>query len=96
MTDSLSTSLPELLEKAIAQREPMIDLRHETALRLFNGFIEGNPELCIDLYAKTIVFHNYANPPEKGQEGIQEALQFLKSRLPWIKAGERALRRIER
>lgn len=86
MTDSLSTSLTELLEKAITLREPMMDLRHETAMRLFNGFIEGNPELCIDLYAKTVVFHNYANPPEKGQEGIQEALRFLKSKYPWIKA----------
>ena len=47
--------LVELLEKALASRATLFDARHESAFRLFNGFSEGNPNLVVDLYAKTIL-----------------------------------------
>ena len=80
------TFLP-LLEKAIDARASLFDARHESALRLFSGFSEGQPNLVIDLYASTLVLHNYAREPEEGLLLVHEAGQFLQSRLPWLRAG---------
>lgn len=74
-----------MLEKAIAARGHLLDARHETAIRLFNGFIEGYPDIAIDLYAATAVIHNYADPVENGTAAVAEALRVLQSILPWIR-----------
>ncbi len=86
MTDLNSVPIIPLLERAIQLRESMFDSSHRTAFRLFNGFIEGEPEICIDLYAKSFLLHNYANPPERGSERVNQVLLYLKERFPWIKA----------
>ncbi len=75
-----------LLEQAITLRAALFDERHETALRLFNGFTEGQPNLVVDLYGKTIVLHNYADQPSNGLTAVQSAREFLPTRLPWIQA----------
>ena len=79
--------LSELLDKALALRATLFDVPHESAFRLFNGFGEGNPNLVIDLYAKTILLHNYADEPEQTLSLIQEAQGFYQYHLPWLKAG---------
>ncbi len=87
--------LSELLEKAIASRVTLFDARHESAFRLFNGFSEGNPNLVVDLYTKTILFHNYgsavqnhyADEPGQSQSLVREACDYFQSNLPWLKAG---------
>lgn len=76
----------ELVERAITFRSALFDQRHETAFRLFNGFSEGNPDLVIDLYATTLVIHNYADIPQHGVAAMRDAQQFLLTRLPWIQA----------
>ena len=83
------TNLPitPLLEKALISRASLIDPKHESAFRLFNGFIEGCPELAIDVYASTVVIHNYADDFEQGQLLVQEAHQFLTASLNWLQAG---------
>ena len=81
-----STSIP-LLEKAIEARASLFDARHESAFRLFNGFTEGDPNLVIDLYASTLVLHDYADDPAQGKSAIQEAQKFLRNKLVWLRAG---------
>jgi 23S rRNA (cytosine1962-C5)-methyltransferase len=76
-----------LLEKALASRAPLIDPKHEAAVRLFNGFTEGCPDLVVDIYAATAVIHNYANDPEQGLANVQEAKDFLVTSLGWLRAG---------
>ena len=76
-----------MLDKALASRATLFDARHESAFRLFNGFYEGNPNLVVDLYAKTILFHNYSDNPEQTSSMIQEAQEFYQNRLPWLKVG---------
>jgi 23S rRNA (cytosine1962-C5)-methyltransferase len=76
-----------LLEKAIASRETLFDSRHESAFRLFNGFTDGCPDLVIDLYASTLLLHNYADDPAGGKLLVQEAQQFLQDKLVWLRAG---------
>lgn len=79
--------LRELLDRCLAARTELFEPAHETAFRLFNGFTEGCPELVIDLYASTAILTNYADPPESGEELVAGASDFLRSRLPWLRAG---------
>jgi 23S rRNA (cytosine1962-C5)-methyltransferase len=76
-----------LLEKAMEARASLFDTRHETAFRLFNGFTEGNSDLAIDLYASTLVIHNYADDPAQGNLLVEQAQQFLQNVLAWLRAG---------
>lgn len=80
-----TTPLDTLLHRAITAREPWFDAQHHSALRLFNGFLEGCPSLVVDLYATTIVLHNYVNPPEEGYALLVTAQQVLHARLPWLR-----------
>ena len=75
------------LENALEARRSLFDPPHETALRLFNGFTEGEPNLVVDLYASTLLVHNYADPPEHGLPIAEQAGQFLRDRLTWLRAG---------
>jgi len=83
----MTEAITPILEKAAAAREPLFDAGHKTALRLFNGFSEGCPDLVVDLYARTAVLHNYAERPEQGQPLVREAQAFLQERFPWLRAG---------
>lgn len=76
-----------LLEKALAARASLFDARHESAFRLFNGFTEGEPDLVVDLYASTLVIHNYADDPTKGRLAAEQAAQILRDQLSWLRAG---------
>ena len=80
-------SIAALLEKAIAAREGLLDAGHKSAWRLFNGFLEGCPNLVVDLYARTLVLHDYGELPEEGLSMIRQAQACLQSRLPWVQAG---------
>ena len=74
------------LTQAISARFPLFDPQHQMPCRLFNGFLEGEPRLVIDLYGTTVVLHNYANPPEDGHDLIAEAQQVVQTLLPWAQA----------
>ena len=82
-----SNSIISLLEKAIEARASLFDVRHESAFRLFNGFTEGERSLAIDLYASTLVIHNYADDPAHGNALVEGASQFLQDKLVWLRAG---------
>jgi 23S rRNA (cytosine1962-C5)-methyltransferase len=73
------------LQLALSVRADLFDARHESAFRLFNGFYEGYPDLALDVYARTLVIHNYADPPEGGIPAIDTARDFLSSNLPWLR-----------
>ncbi len=75
-----------LLSKAIAARSALLDAEHVYPLRLFNGFYEGNPDLVIDLYARTLVINNYADDPESQLALMQAAQALILEKLPWIKS----------
>jgi 23S rRNA (cytosine1962-C5)-methyltransferase len=83
----ISNSLFALLEKALEARAALFDARHESAFRLFNGFMEGEPTLVVDLYASTLVIHNYADDPAQGKPLVEQARQFLQGKLVWLRAG---------
>jgi 23S rRNA (cytosine1962-C5)-methyltransferase len=80
----MSSELAALIEPAIAARSSLFDDRHEGALRLFNGFTEGLPVLALDVYAKTLLLHDYS-AGEQGDEALaREALEVVRRHLPWL------------
>ncbi|HIE24691.1 MAG TPA: SAM-dependent methyltransferase [Anaerolineales bacterium] len=78
--------MEKYLKNAISARAALFTEKHQSAYRLFNGFLEGNPNIAIDLYAHTIVIHNYANLPQEGEEAIQIAKDFFLEEFSWIQA----------
>jgi 23S rRNA (cytosine1962-C5)-methyltransferase len=84
-----SHSIIPVLEKALTSREALFDSRHESALRLFNGFTEGCADLAVDLYARTFVIHDYADDPVISKSFVQDTLNFLTTSLSlnWLRAG---------
>jgi len=81
-------NLHELLitiQKASDLRSGWMDDHHQSAFRLFNGFIEGFPDLAIDIYARSIVIYNYANPPEAILDLINPITSFLRDLYTWIR-----------
>lgn len=79
-------SLQSALAAALTARAELLDPRHETALRLFNGFYEGWPTLVVDLYGHTLVLHNYADVPQEATALVDSAAQFYLEKLPWLNA----------
>src|SRR5688500_5710317 len=83
-------TITQLLQEAIASREHILDVDHATAFRLLNGFTEGNPHLSLDLYAGSVIFHNYHSDESEGMALVHEALEFVQHhpRLAgWLHAG---------
>ena len=79
-----SKTITPLLEVALTVRADHLDERHESAFRLFNGFYEGYHELVVDLYAATLVIHNYADILAEGLTLVETAQGFYLSELPWL------------
>ena len=80
-------SFISLLEQALKARKALFDPDHRSAFRLFNGFTEGYPALVIDLYASTLVFHNYADDPVHALPLINAMQNYLLSQFSWLRAG---------
>jgi len=76
-----------LLDKAITSRQILFDESYESALRLFNGFYEGCPDLAMDIYGHTLVIHNYADDPTQNQDLIEEVSTYLRNAINWLRAG---------
>jgi 23S rRNA (cytosine1962-C5)-methyltransferase len=74
------------LDLAVRARADLFDTEHQSAFRLFNGFLEGAPDLAIDLYARTVVIHDYANPADPQRPAIVQAIDYLREQLPWVRA----------
>src|SRR3954469_15376123 len=81
-----ATDMLSRLDAALAARARLFDEARETAFRLFHGFLEGAPHLAIALYARTAVIHDYANPPRDADPTIGAAAEYLRERLPWLRA----------
>ncbi len=86
MIPNTPLSFEEALKNALAARADDFEPRHEAAFRLFNGFYEGFPTLSADVYARTLVLHNYADSPTLVDDAVAEAAAFYQERLPWLRA----------
>lgn len=79
-------TLKNLITNSLQARVDLFDNEHLTAIRLFNGFLEGYPDLVIELYARTLVIFNFASPPEKAQNDVKTIIDYYVNQFPWIQA----------
>ncbi len=78
--------LLQRLGAAADARADLIDDKHETAFRLFNGFLEGCPDVVVDVYGTTAVIHDYADSSETAVALVAAATEFVLARFPWLRA----------
>jgi len=86
----MTQPIAPLLERALNSRADLFNAPHETAFRIFNGFTEGQPHLSLDLYAGTILFHNYHPDTAEGLALVKETQVFIQNHTvfsKWLHAG---------
>lgn len=76
-----------LLQSAVDQRRPWFDAGHHSAFRLFNGHLEGYPDLVVDVYARTLLIHDHSSPSTRKEDEMKEVIAFLRRSLDWLEAG---------
>lgn len=89
----MGTPVVEALQKALHTRADYFDPAHHTAFRLFNGFLEGLPDLAVDLYGRTLVLYNYAEDASTWH--VEPALTYLLEQYPWVQAAILKIRAAE-
>jgi 23S rRNA (cytosine1962-C5)-methyltransferase len=75
-----------IIQKALNARNVFMDKEHVVALRLLNGFVEGIPNLVVDLYGKTVVIFDHASDTRISADLLLEIVRFYTRQLPWIQA----------
>ena len=83
-SSSLPPDLLARLEAALQARRDLFDVRRQTGLRLFNGFYEGWPELVVDLYARSLLLHDYAPSPAASQSWLPGVQDYYLAEMPWL------------
>lgn len=84
-SDAVGKIIP-LLDNSLQLRLDMLSPPHQSAVRLFNGFLEGYPRLVVDLFGRTLVVYNFSKPPEQLAGIIPALCNFYLSRLEWLGA----------
>ncbi len=75
------------LQAALAARKAWLGgEKHEEAFRLFNGFYEGDANLVVDVYARTLLIYNHADDPAQNRSDVMEAARWLQTMFDWIEA----------
>ena len=85
MSDEIEDSIQEVIIKALSKRLPLIAPGHDCAIRLFNGFYEGERDLVADLYGSTLVLFSHAENEEDSIVLSQLARDIFLETLPLIK-----------
>lgn len=84
---------------ALAWRErehpALFEAPHEAAFRLFHGFVEGDPSLVIELFARCVVVHDHSASPEGDGAKVRAAVELLFARCPWLTTAVWKRRRAE-
>ncbi|MEK9657966.1 MAG: class I SAM-dependent methyltransferase [bacterium] len=63
----------------------MIQAPYETAFRLINGFLEGVPNVIVDVFGRTVVCHDYSrDKDEQAVQVLDELVHYVRENLPWV------------
>lgn len=86
------------IERAVQARRTLLerDPSRVQGLRLFNGFTEGVAAISLELYARTLVLHDYASAggPDEGDRALcLAALEIVRGQAPFVNAALRKVRR---
>lgn len=75
------------LETALRARIDSLNKPHQGAVRLFNGFLEGCPDLVVEVYADTLVVLDHTKPQTNLPESVEQIMAFYQAHLPWLTTG---------
>ncbi len=76
------------LERAINKRANYMREPYNAAFRLLNGFSEGVPSLVIDVFSKTVIFHEYGTGNAKVDDALMKmAIETIRELCPWVETG---------
>lgn len=78
------STLASLFAPALAARKALLDDKHVSAVRLFNGFVEGLPSLALDLYGTTLIINDHSESKTGDEALAKEALALVKEALPFV------------
>jgi 23S rRNA (cytosine1962-C5)-methyltransferase len=74
-----------LIRTALLSRPLDINSDHRSAMRMFNGFLEGYPEMAIDRFADTFVVYNHSSEPGLLLPEISTLQSLLMEMFPWTR-----------
>lgn len=77
--------LQNKLRTALNYRKELLQDPNNTAIRLFNGFLEGDPRWVIELFGETIVINDHLNPPEPESNAVAKITRLFIESLPHLK-----------
>jgi 23S rRNA (cytosine1962-C5)-methyltransferase len=81
--NSEKSQLQHLLFRAYQNRLRLLD-GGKTALRLFNGFLEGDSRWVIELFGKTLVINDYIKDETYDPQEAREISDFYREWIPWL------------
>ena len=76
--------LSDRLALALEARASLVDAKHQTAFRAFNGFLEGLPALTLDVYGTTLVVHDHAENERGDDATVKAAVEQTRAKWPWL------------
>lgn len=84
MVTQWTYDLPALLDAALQKRQPLFDENHTRAIRLFNGYTEGVPDLVVEVFGHTLVLSSHSSNLSAAGVVLSEAGAFYREKLPWL------------
>lgn len=82
--NSTKIHLQKILFNAHKNRLELLDEKNNSALRLFNGFLEGDPRWMIELFGKTLIINDYLKEKKSDCEDGKEISDFYREWIPWL------------
>ncbi len=89
------TITPPSLDAAIDARASLFDAAHVGALRIFNGFTEGDASLALDVFGRTLVVLDHGDETGERRPRVDAVVEAVRAKLPWLRAAIWKARRAE-
>jgi 23S rRNA (cytosine1962-C5)-methyltransferase len=74
------------LEKAFRQRSGLLNSEFTNVIRLFNGFLEGEPRWVIELFGETLVINDNLNIPSDDLQIVRDLSLLYSDWIPALKS----------
>ncbi len=82
--NSKKNQIRNIFLKAYQNRLRLLEERNNSALRLFNGYLEGDPRWVIELFGKTLVINDYLKEEKSNPLDGREISDVYLEWLPWL------------
>ncbi|MBE0684834.1 MAG: class I SAM-dependent methyltransferase [Anaerolineaceae bacterium] len=82
--NSKENQLQQILFSAYKNRLGLIDEGKNSALRLFNGFLEGDSRWVIELFGKTLVINDNIKEETSDSQDASEISDLYREWIPWL------------